>query len=55
VRDLVEEVSSLEELRDKLLAFAPELPAADLAQALGEALAMAELLGRSEIVGAVGA
>ena len=43
----------LEQLKEKLVAFAPKLPAADLANALGQALSMAELLGRSEIAGAV--
>ncbi len=49
VKELVLSVGSLDELRDRLKEFAPKLPAADLANTLGQALAMAELLGRSEI------
>lgn len=53
IRAIVEESGSLEEIRDRLKAVKPELAAADLAAALGQALAFAELLGRSEIAGGV--
>jgi len=52
VRAIVEEAGSLEELRERLEEL--ELDPADLAAALAQALAMAELLGRSEIAGGAG-
>lgn len=52
MREIVEKAQSMEELRDQLKAMAPkDMPAADLAQVMAQALAMAELLGRSEIAG----
>ncbi|MCE8027532.1 DUF935 domain-containing protein [Halomonas daqingensis] len=50
VRELVDEVETLEELRDRLVELLPELPEADFAQVMTDALAAAHLAGRYDIV-----
>ena len=49
IRALVFNADSLGEVRDRLLALKPEMPAAELARHLRSALAYAELTGRAEI------
>jgi len=49
VRALVEQASSLEEVRDKLLQLTPDMPKARLAEVMRMALVMAELSGRADI------
>lgn len=51
VRALALNAESLEEVRDRLLALRPGMPAAELARHLQAALAYAELTGRAEIAG----
>lgn len=50
IRAIVDEASDLEDLRDRLVAAAPELPIDDLAQAMGQALAAASLAGRHDLL-----
>lgn len=50
VKDLVGAAASLDEVRDGLLGLRPEMPVADLAAVMRQALLVAELSGRSEIV-----
>jgi len=49
VRDLVASSSTLDQVRDGLLALRPEMPVADLAAIMRQALLVAELSGRSEL------
>lgn len=50
VRRLVASAGSLEDIRDELAALYPEASAADLAEAIGRALTVANLAGRSDIL-----
>ncbi|WP_142851044.1 DUF935 family protein, partial [Telmatospirillum sp. J64-1] len=52
IEALLGEVGSLEELHGRLLALYPRLDAGSLAGLLGEALALADLQGRAEILDA---
>ncbi|MEJ0012803.1 MAG: DUF935 domain-containing protein [Bauldia sp.] len=49
IRAMINEATTLEEVRDRLLALRPQMPAAGLASLLRLALVMAELSGRDEI------
>jgi phage gp29-like protein len=50
VRRLVASAGSLEDIRDELAALYPEASAADLAEAIGRALTVAHMAGRSDIL-----
>ncbi len=49
VHELVAGATSLEQVRDGLLGLSPQMPVADLAAVMRQALVIAELSGRSEI------
>jgi phage gp29-like protein len=49
IRDLVEQADTLEDVRSGLLRLVPDMPETDLATAMRQALAFAELTGRSDI------
>lgn len=49
VRELVENASSLPELRDNLLALQGEIPIEDLGEAMAQAMAAAELAGMTDV------
>lgn len=51
IRDLVEQASSLDEIRDGLLALAPDMSLDEFADAMSEALVAASLAGRADIIG----
>lgn len=51
VRQLVDTAHTLEDVRNGLLALMPDMPEADLAAAMRQALALAELTGRDELNG----
>ena len=53
IRNLVNQVDSLEELRDRLVELMPELPTDDFVQVMTEALAAAHLAGRYDLMGGV--
>ncbi len=50
IRALVDEVDTLEELRDRLLELYPKMDPAQFAEAMGDALAAAHLAGRYDIL-----
>jgi len=50
IRQAVEQAESLEDLRDRLVEISAELPINDLAELMGDALAAAELAGRSDLL-----
>ncbi|SES24570.1 Mu-like prophage protein gp29 [Vreelandella subterranea] len=50
IRALVDEVESLDELRDRLVELAPDLPVEDFAEVMTEALAAAHVAGRYDII-----
>ena len=51
IRELVDKVESLEQLRDELVTLVPDMTLDDYAAALAQALSAAHLAGRSDIVG----
>jgi phage gp29-like protein len=50
VRDLAHQVTSLEELRDRLLTLYPQMTLDDYAAAMRDGLAVANLAGRAEVI-----
>lgn len=50
IRAAVDEASDLEDLQARLVALATELPIDDLAEAMGDALAAAQLAGRADLL-----
>ena len=54
IRDLVERASTLDEIRDGLLALAPDMSLDEFADAMAEALTAASLAGRADILGEAG-
>lgn len=50
IRETVEAAENLEDLRDRLVERLEELPVEDLAQAMGDALAAAQLAGRADLL-----
>ncbi|RMG51178.1 MAG: DUF935 family protein, partial [Gammaproteobacteria bacterium] len=50
IRELVMQVDSLEELRDRLIELYPDLDPSGFAQVMGDALAAAHLAGRYDIL-----
>lgn len=50
IRSAVDEASDLEDLQARLVALAAELPIDDLAEAMGDALAAAQLAGRADLL-----
>jgi phage gp29-like protein len=51
VKRLLDEVSSLEELADRLLELYPRMGTCDLAKLMGDAFTAAQLAGRADIAG----